>query len=299
MPEIREDFARCVLRHPDGRWLYHLPTTLKWNAPSALADGQPMTRIAEKSPWWSADHEATRITLVTANRPKPTGYFLRDTDALSVRYPAELTVEEWTDRIAGASDGEEEALYRLYRVETADQDPTETHIDGPFVVLDGTEPPAPGGPDWTVNLVDAITQRPEYRHLFPGYLSGLVEHVYKKINTMRYVRYCFNGFQGVPGIHVTLEVPFEQPVTRWQANLGRKLQELKSGRNVPVTVTRKLILPVPNRVSGLTHAAALAEWDRQVERWTGLIAEASVAACNHCHGTGHIPVGAEQYEGQR
>jgi hypothetical protein len=304
----RPDFARCVTKHPDGRWLYYLPGADDYGITAVLAEhpqpdgtttGHPMDRVG-KGKWWSTTTKAARIVLLKQPNRLTTGHVLKDPETASVRFPAELTVEEWRRRIDQGTNAECDTLWALYESVTEPQDPIEVPVDGPFVVLEGGEPPAADAPQWTVNLTDAITQRPEYAHLFPGYINGLREHVHKLIDRMPNIRFNFNGYQGQPGLHVTLKVPFEQPVTRWQADRSRRTDKpLKTGRNVPVTVDRRLLLPVPTRVSGNTYAEALAEWNTQVTYWTDQVEAASVAACNRCHGTGHVPEGAEQYDATR
>lgn len=295
------DFARCVAQHPDGRWLYHLPPAGRYGTLSTLADGQPMDRIGETN-WWAADHEATRITVLSKAGMKATGYELKDPLAASVKFPAELTVEQWQERI-DLNDGlVPEGLWDMYNGVYVDQPPTETHIDGPFTILEGGEPPAPGAPQWTVNLVDGITQRPEYQHLFPGYIDGLSRHVHALIQKMPRVRYNFDGRQGKPsGLYVTLALPFETPVTQWRTDTSlRTGKPIKNtGRNVQVTVDRELYLPVPTRVTGDNYAQALAAWEVQVAFWTGIVAQASLAACNHCQGTGHVMDGSAEHEQKR
>ncbi|HEY5834931.1 hypothetical protein [Streptomyces sp.] len=289
------DFARYAIRHPDGRWLYHLPRTDPHTTIAILADGQPLTQIGTTH-WWATDHEATRITTVTKTSPKTTKYVLEDPDTASVKYPAELTVEQWQERRQLNGGTTPERLWELYRSITVEQPPTETHIDGTFTVLEGGEPPAPGGPTWTVNLLDSITQRPEYQHLFPGRLHGLREHIIALIKRMPRVTHCFDGFQDSTAVYVDLRVPYEQPETRFVRDISHRTgKTLKTGRNRPVTVSRTLHLPIPTTVTGDNYAAALAEWDRQVAFWTQAVADANVAACNHCRGTGHVPTGAEQY----
>lgn len=289
------DFAHCVVRHPDGRWFYHLPNAGRGDTLAVLADGKPMVRLSERSPWWAADHEATRITQVSPAPRKITGYKLDDPDTASAKYPAELTPEEWKERQRTALGRVSDQLWELYSSVSIDQDPIEEHIDGPFTVLDGSEPPAPGGPAWTVNLLDSITQRPEYAHLFPGYLTGFREHLIGLIKHLPRVEYCFDGYKDSTAVYVSLKVPFERPETRWIADIGKRGQTLRSGRTVQQRVSRTLYLPVANAVPGDNYAAALAEWDRQTAFWTQIVTDAGVAACNHCRGTGHTPTGSEQY----
>lgn len=296
--DVRPDFARYAVRHPDGRWLYHLREASQPGVIAVLAEhadspgtGRPMTRLAEQSPWWSTSAEAARITLVVNRGHLITGYRLIDAAAASMKYPATLTVEEWTERKDNANSAETERLWSLYTSVSIPQEPAEVSADGPFLILEGGEPPATDGPGWSTNLVDSITQRPEYRHLFPGHLTGLREHLIKAIKRLPRVEHCIDGFQGDPRVYVSLRVPYEKPETYWSADIGRSGKTLKSGRNKPRTVTRTLHLPIPNQVAGDNYAAALTEWDQQVEHWLGAVTEASVAACNHCRGTGHIPTG--------
>lgn len=296
------DFTSYALRHPDGRWLYHLPASTDYDVTGVLAEhpgtppgGRAMTRISERSPWWATDAEATRIILVKRQRALITGYAINDADAASVRYPAELTAEDWDTRRNQATEAERERLWSLYTSVTVPQDAIEQYIDGPFPVLEGAEPPAAGGPAWTVNLLDSITQRPEYQHLFPGYLTGLRKHVVALIKRMPRVQHCFDGFQDSTAVYVDLNLRYEKPETLWVPNTGRNGKRLKSGQRVERTVSRTLHLPVSDIVAGPNHAAALAEWDRQVSFWTQTVTDATVTACNHCQGTGHVPSGSEQY----
>lgn len=283
-----------ALKHPDGRWLYRLPTPQDLRSASLtemLADGQPMTLLRKNDSWWAADHEATRLVAIYQPSAKRTGFRLTKTDALSVRYPAEISIDDWEERTDHGED-----LWELYTSILEDQPAVEHVYDGPVVVLEGREPPAPDEPQWQADLPHDLTARDEYRHLFPGKIPGLRSHLYEVIKAMPRVQYCFDGYQGKPGLHITLRVPFDQPKTRWQANLGRNGKELKSGRNVPVYATRHLVLPVPAAVSADTYEQALEEWDRQVEFWLSVVNDAKVAACSACDGTGHAPDGSEKYE---
>ncbi|WP_329368857.1 hypothetical protein OG896_24895 [Streptomyces sp. NBC_00669] len=297
----RPDFARYAVQHPDGRYLYHLTGTNQWGFnKEILADGQPMTRLGSSS-WWSTDHEAERITLITPGRPTVTGYELRDTDALSVRYPATLTPDEWNDRLADADSTDVEmTLHRLYHAVTTDTDPVETHDDGPFTVIGAGELPAADGPTWTVNLIDQITQRPEYARLFPGRLDGLRQHLMDVIKRMPRVQHVLNDFQSRPGVYVSLRVPFEQPEAVWRPDISNRTgKTLKTGRHHQVLVDHTLTLPIPYSIGADNYETARAEWDRQVEYWTGVVAAANVVACNHCGGSGYLGDSPDQYRTPR
>lgn len=297
--DVRPDFARYAVRHPDGRWLYHLKEADRNGLIAVLAEhadnpgtGHPMTRLGERSAWWSTTAEAVRITLLVNRGRLVTGYRLNDPQAASVKYPATLTVEEWAERREEATGAEIDRLWSLYSSVAIPQEPAEMTAEGPFLVLEGSERPPADGPQWSTNLVDAITQRPEYQHLFPGRLIGLRKHVMKAINRLPQVQHCFDGFQGDPRVYVSLRVPYEKPETYWSADISSRTgKPLKSGRTKARTVERTLHLPIPTDVPGDNYVAALAKWDRQVEFWLAAVTDASVAACNHCRGTGHVPTG--------
>lgn len=286
-----------ALRLPDGRFAYHLPKPdtrdFKYAQVNGMfADGQPMTKL--HSDWWATDDlQATRLTATAQPSPKTTGYKLTDPAAESVRYPLTLTVEQWGER---RDRGESDTLWELYTSVTEDQPPLQHVYDGPVMVLEGREPPGPDELQWVANLPEVLARRPEYRHLFPGHIPGFRTHLHQVIKATPGIRHCFDGYHGYTGLHVVIEVPFDKPRTRWQANLSRRTSKpLKSGRTVPVTVTRDLNLPVPASVPGETYEAALRNWEQQVEFWLSVVRDATVAACSACDGTGHVNHGSEQY----
>lgn len=287
-----------ALKHPDGRWLYHLPIPSTLKTPGnqlritkmtgVFADGQPMEEL--HGGWWATDHEATRLTATAQPGAKTVGYRLSDPNAESVRYPATLTLDEWHQRR-----DTDENMWKLYTNVHEDQPPLEHVYDGPVVVLEGREPPTPDEPQWVAQLPHALTERPEYKHLFPGHIPGLDDHLMTVFKGMPYVDFVGINFQNRPGIHVSLKVPYDEPRTEWRANTGRRGQPLKSGYHVQVTVNRRLTLPIPSRVSGDTYEQALASWQEQIEFWTGVVTQSSVAACSHCDGKGFVADGSEKY----
>lgn len=281
-----------ALKHPDGRWIYHLPDPDSFRYTTrigAFADGQPMAKL--HGHWWAAGHEATRLTAAAQPSAKTVGYQLKDPAVESVRYPATLTREQFSDRV----DEGEDTLWSYYTAVTEEQPPIEHVYDGPVMVLEGREPPGPGEPQWVAQLPYVLAERPEYRHLFPGHIPGLVSHLMDVFKQLPRVEHVFNNFQSEPGVYVSLRVPYDPPRTEWRAYTGRNGKPLKSGRNVPAVVSRSLTLPISDRVAADTYAEALALWEHQVEHWTRVVEEASVAACSHCNGHGVVGVGSESY----
>ncbi|MFB7649364.1 hypothetical protein ACFC0S_16100 [Streptomyces sp. NPDC056084] len=284
---------RYALHLPDGRWAYHLPEPDRrpGTRTGLYADGETVKRLTPivdaKGNWYTSDHLAEKITAVYQPLPETVGYELSDPTALSTRYPATLTPEEWNERSV-----DHDEYWGLYKRVTRDRTPVEHVYEGPFLPLEGRQPPAPDEPQWRADLPIELTQRAEYRHLFPGHIPGLKQYLEGQIEQMPRVLYCFVDYQGVPGIHVTVRVPFDQPRTKFRADTGRRGQPLKSGRTVPVLVDRRLELPVPAAVPGPNYETALADWDRQVAFWLAQVEEAAVAACSSCDGKGYVPHGA-------
>lgn len=281
-----------ALKHPDGRYLYHLPKPDALRGEpiaSMLADGQPMSELPRG--WWAAPGEASELKALTKPRQEVIVYKLGDPNAESIRYPATMSVQDHSDRRQ-----DDESLWDLYTPTFQDLAPLEHVYEGPVMVLEGREPPGPDEPQWVAQLPHALTERPEYQHLFPGHIAGLVDHMKKIFEAMPRARYVLLNFQNRPGVYVDLRVPYDEPRTEWRADTSyRTGKKLKSGRTVPVLVSRSLTLPIADRVAADTYEEALALWDQQVAHWTSVVEEASAAACSHCDGKGYVPHGAEKY----
>lgn len=288
---------RYALRHPDDRWLYYLPEPQPrpGTRTGLFADAEPMNRLVpladSRGDWYVSHRHAERITATYQPGPKTIGYRLSDPTALSERYPAELTVEDWNERTASR-----EEYWELYESITEDLPAVERVYEGPFIPLEGRQPPAPDEPQWRAELPHELTQRAEYRHLFPGHIPGLKQHLELRIKSLPKVQYCFVDYKNTPGLHVTVRVPFDQPRTRFVPYTGRNGRPLKSGRTVPVLVDRSLDLPVPAAVYGPNYETALVQWHQQVEFWTKQVTEASVAACSSCDGKGYVAHGAMDHQ---
>ncbi|MFF2571129.1 hypothetical protein [Streptomyces sp. NPDC058084] len=285
-----------ALRLPDGRWAYHLPDPHPDRRPGTrtglYADGEPLKRldplVDAKGLWYTSDHHAERITAVYQPSPKTVSYRLTDPTALSERYPATLSVEDWNERTE-----RHDEYWQLYERVTEDLEPVEHVYEGPFMPLEARQPPHyTDEPQWRADLPTELTQRAEYRHAFPGHIPGLKQHLQERIKRMPRVQHCFVDYQDKPGIHVSLRVPFDQPRAMFIPNTGRRGQPLKSGRTVPETVIRSVDLPVPAAVHGPNYETALVDWHQQVEFWIAQVEEAGVAACSACNGRGYVPHGA-------
>ncbi|MFF9204351.1 hypothetical protein ACF1AE_21530 [Streptomyces sp. NPDC014986] len=280
---------RYALHLPDGRWAYYLPRPERavGTRIAVYADGDPANQLEPVADtadnWFAGDRHAKQITALYRPRPRTVRYELNDMTALSTRYPQTLSVEDWNERTSA-----NEEYWGLYDAVTEDLDPVEHVYEGPFMPLEGRVPPGPDELQWKADLPEELSQRPEYRHLFPGHIPGLREHLQPLIKAMPRVQYCFVDYQGKPGLHVTVKVPFDQPRTEFRANLGRGGKPLKSGRTVQVMVERSLDLPVPAAVYGPNYDMAVDDWHEQVAFWLDQVKEATVAACSACDGKGYV-----------
>lgn len=281
------------LKHPDGRWLYRLEPRRNNGWGSTLltveADGAPMTQLKEASYWWITDHEAAEIAAVYRVSPKLTHWELINPERdQSGRYPATLTREEFQTH---EDYDQDDILHRLYRA-VNEAVPDERHVyEGPYVTLEGREPPGPGEPVWVVDLPHALGDRPEYHHLFPGRINGLKAHLVTVFKRMPYVDYVSDKWDGKPGIHVSFKLPYEEPETHWVRDTTPGGRPRKTGRYVPTTVNRRVQLPISDAVTGSNYAEALAVWNETVTYWTNQVREAAVTACNQCRGTGIVGTG--------
>ncbi|NEA22641.1 hypothetical protein [Actinomadura bangladeshensis] len=285
---------RFVL-HDDGVWMYHLgadiPTVYGGGLPVPEADGQPMIGLQAPG-WWATDHEAATITVRRSVPPATTGYRLRDDSAASTKFPAALTPDEWENH-----DADRDLLWDLYTTVTEPQPDVVIAIDGPWLRLDGTPPPDDDSRTWVPRLPDALRNRPEYHHLFPGHMPGFRDHIKRLAERHRHVEHVFTDYQGRRGLTVILKVPFDQPVTEYRParNNNGSVSRSRKGRTVTVYARRELLLDVHDRtvIQGDARAEAAARWDEQTAHYTALLDEASVAACSHCKGHGYVPSGAE------
>jgi hypothetical protein len=289
---------RYVIHH-DGQFLYYLDRADFGNRDGMIekldlrADDTPMTRLQAtnyRDGWFAADHRATQILVQDPPKQIPTGYTLTDPAMESAKYPATLTVEQWRAMV----DDENRWQYRAeYREEPAEWVVLATDT-GDWLLIEGTPPPKAdeNTPTWVPDLMPGLMERREFHHLMPGRIPGLRAHVYKRLERLvGMFRVHCDPSGKASGIYVRLQVPFERPVTHWEANTGRSGSKLKSGKTVQTTVTREMRLPVPHDVPGANYAEALAAWDEAVEYWLDVVktsATGAAKACNHCAGHGFV-----------
>jgi hypothetical protein len=233
------------------------PTGSRWRSCTATG-GPPTTRRPASS--------------ATAQpRPKTVGYRLTDPSAESARFPATLTVEEWSER----GDREGDTLWGLYTNVHEDLPALEHVYDGPVMVLEGREPPVPrraavdrrtpARPHGAAR-VPAPVPRPHPRPARPPLPTSS--------RPCRGIRHCFDGYHGYAGLHVVLERA--RSTSRRRAGSRRPFSRrtgkpLKTGRTV--RETRRLDawnLPVPGRraFADYLRGRHWPQWEEQVAFWT-------------------------------
>ncbi|GAA4209535.1 hypothetical protein GCM10022252_76200 [Streptosporangium oxazolinicum] len=288
---------RYVLVQGDTH-MYYLPETgtsrharskRKVYAPGDI----PMTEL-NKPGWWASTGPAPEITIHIPQWDRTTSYTLRDPATASEKFPPTLTPEEFETAAAGSLDTET-IHYNLYKPVTEPVADVITTISTTgWPVLTDAVPDVFGERPWHASLPSVLTQRPEYLHLFPGYLDGLRDHLKNVIKALPGVQYCY-----VKDNHldVTIQVPLDLPRTQWVTPPNQYGPSRRKPKPVerPVLVTRHLRLPVPDRVPGPNQEAAIHAWDRAVAHWVAVVTDAKAAACHHCDGTGHVPLGSTEY----
>jgi hypothetical protein len=296
---MREIVRRRYVLHADGAFLYYLdrddfgPRSGRIQDVELRADDTPMTRVEAqnyKGGWYAADHRATEILVQDPAKKIPVSYTLKDPEMASAKYPLTITPEQWQEMAGDENRWQYDAVNRE---EPAQWVPLAVDA-GDWALIEGTPPPkaVDESRPWVPDLLPGLMERAEYHHVMPGHIPGLAAYIGRRLRNavgQFAVSYDHTGRQ--PGVTVDLAVPFERPVTHWQANTGRNGQRLKSGKTVQSTVQRRLRLPVPAEVVSSTYAQALAAWDEAVEFWLGVVqtsAGAGVKTCNHCEGHGFV-----------
>lgn len=250
--------------HDGGDWFYYLG-----DGETFYADGSPMRQAAERG-WWVADHEASVIEREHPPTKKLLEWKLIDPFPPTEEYPATLTIEEHRGRY-DFGDGDPKVGV-LYEGVYEDVPTRREVIDTRFIVLDGSPSPV-DGLTWEAQLPFALRYATQYRHLFPGRLTGfraaLIERLEKIPGVSAYDQSKFS---------VYVKVRYEKPVPG--KNLAGKRIQVKE-------VTRTVPISPPRTVEGNNRADAKAEWDHLMTRYVEEVmywTEARI--CSHCGGEG-------------
>lgn len=272
-----------VLAGSDARTWHYLvprdydrgyPTGMKWEA-----DGRPMTHT--RGQWWSHPTLTETVVGVREGLRSVSGYRIDDQAAVSQRYPARLTVEEYRQREEGDS-----ALEGLY---SAEWEPGVLErfefARTQFVDLGAGDPEPDDGLTWVANLPYDLEKHSEIRHLFPGKLTGFRSALAARLNQIPGVSVYTQG-----KFEVYAKVGYHRPIQQWQ---GRRLRSggrsKVRGQTVEETVTRRESYSPPAEIPGGDRAAAVASWNAEMARWVDAITDMATArACAVCKGTGVV-----------
>lgn len=244
------------------------------------ADGVPARTV---NGWYVTGSPDTRFETVTTSPDRTVRWDLRDPLTASVRYPATVT------DLSEVADPDDEAdlhtAGRLYQRVTEPGDTTRTLIDLPVVRLDG-EPAPDDGLLWQAALPHAITDRPEFVHLFPGVLTGYRTAVKGLLESLPTVKYAHNVRQQ-GSFDVTIDVPFDPlPAVTRPAPIPGGRKSRTQVVSVASLYSRRLTIDVPDRIEGATRADAVLAWHADLAVIREEVQAASFVACGTCKGTG-------------
>ena len=289
---------RYVIHH-QGQFLYYLDKADFGSRDGSIeklelrADDTPMTCLEAsnyKGGWYAADHRAREILVQDPAKRLIAQYVLKDDIVPSEKYPQAITVEQWRAMCGDENQWRYDAEFR--------DEPAQwvaLAVDsGDWLQIEGTPPPkqTEDSPRWIPDLLPGLMERPEFHHLMPGRIPGLSQYLGQLLRReLGSFQVTFDAAGRNAGIYVRLQIPFERAITRWEANIGRSGNRLKSGKTVQTMVTREMRLPVPLDVPGETYAEALAAWNDAVEYWLGVVrtsAKGDAKACNHCASHGFV-----------
>ena len=249
----------------------------------------------DKTTWLIGPGPLAQVEIRQSPERVTDGWILKDPDAASEKFPAELTTQEWTARGLDDEDTDDgfmaQRIYTRRRREVPRQ-PTDT-----LTPLTGNPDPVPGR-GWVADQPASLIYSWNYHHLFPGYMTGLhaavVAALEAEVGKRHPLYYTTTGVRDrgttgqYRGIEVTIDVPYETPRWREQRRVGRSGRKLKAIDRVPVTQKVTLNIIPGDTVTGATKTKAAARFDQIVAEWVEWVRSYQVVACDHCDGTGTV-----------
>jgi hypothetical protein len=228
-----------------------------------------------------ADHKLTTVTWTGRPVSRTLGYELADPAAVSEKFPASITPDEFR----ALAEEDEDLAWRLYR-RVAEDRPGEQHA------ADFTHHQvlANGGLDehtqyrW-YNGVGHELFAP-FEHLRPGQLHGVWDYVAEVLRPLPHVKTVYtNGTE----IAVYLSLPWDEPQTWWRDRYGVNGKKLRGQEKVVSThVDKRLELRLPRAIFADSKAAAVAKLDRLIADTVEAVRGMNVTACSTCKGHGYI-----------
>lgn len=137
-------------------------------------------------------------------------------------------------------------------------------------------------------------------HLWPGYIPGLRDRIFELLKKDPRVQYVFDAknhpTQGRGTLQTTVPIPWEKPRTRLRDRTGADGRKLRGREPVPdpIAHTATTTLRVPEGLTGVNKAAALAQWEQTVTYYINQLVPTNVVACDRCDGHGHLNTTPEE-----
>lgn len=268
---------RYRLRDDDGVWWVHLgrlsyepQRVVARDGPSAAATTSEGVK-GNLSGWWGFLVQPASIEIHYPPRKVTTGWRLRPEYA-ALAPPMAERYESWTELEKGAG----ERHIDFYEGEYRDEQPEPEYVTEFGPCLDGSPPePLPFGLEWQPKLPWALTNRPEYGHLFPGSLSGGAAYLAAELQAAFPQANVYHRHPDA-NVKVYRQVPFEPPKPRRTKRDRDRAMVTRSAE------FRLWSIEAPSR------AAALAQLDLQIREAKAEVEEMGLAACGHCGGLGYI-----------
>lgn len=292
------------LTAPDGKHYY---LTEKMGSgfypPCLVGDGTELSVHTSKSYgtiWYVSDSPISTFEKKHADRVEITKYTLKDTSAASVKYPLEISTQDYNERTDDSEDEDapECALYEPVKV-TIPGNTEKLNVE--LIDLDGPPPP-PDQRIWVAALPYELTRHKELLHLFPGHLAGFRSAVAEAINArlggyrpgllgQRYGRSgeggCEVGRDGV--ISAWRYVEYSPRQTRLVHNIGRSGRKLTSTHEQPQLTRVTIELRIADRIPGKNRAEATEIWDQELATLVDkIVNDLKPYICWHCGGKGFV-----------
>jgi len=297
--------SRFVVNLPDGRAAYYLPSDTYasgglvdlgadvpkgvWGSISwTLPDGTPLEPLQHR--WHAAPGRVNTLHATIAGRREVVRYELHHPEAASARYPATLDIGDYElrtdDHVADTYDAAVVGLYRPVTEETA---PAVVPVDvSSWLDLDGEMPEPPPGCTWTATLPSELSTRAEYRHLFPGELTGYQNGIANAVKA-RWPHVDTSWYSHEPGqIKISVRRPYQpvlmRPVQERDRRGRRKVTQKPDEHTWYFKVDLGRAIKAPNLADAVAYLGTLTA---EILDAVGQVVEQT--PCGHCRGTGLVP----------
>jgi hypothetical protein len=250
---------------------------------------RPRETPGAQTDWWWTPGEPRDLKLIGPPTKETVSFTLPEGVTTPLGSP--ITVEQ--RRALFDDEGDPvQPWARLYEAVREDRDPQVTELPAPVMLLPGAPPPQGDGRRWVADLPWEVREHPEYLHLFPGHIPGFKQALYEHLGGRG-----FGGRSQVAGVDCyddreTRALKIARTASYAPAlTTTRKKRGGRGKETVPRTVTRTLLLLVPDSVKGANRADATARWDALWAKALELVEASNVQACGHCEGRGWLSDG--------